>query len=240
VTNNGIVNVPGVGSASAFGSPSIKMRNYFSLHHIGAAADFARLCKKVETEYSGTMEYEQFRLHRAYVTGSIVMAVSFLEATINELFSDAHEGVGEPIKQLQSDTVTLLANMWGLPKTESLPILDKYQLALMLGKKTLFDKGLATYQNAQLLNSLRNALVHYKPEWVEVGHDQHKWEGQLRAVGFTLNPMMPNNPFFPDQCLSHGCAKWAVESSLKFVREFCGAMGITPRFDSVPRNLATE
>lgn len=240
MSNNGIVNVPGVGSASAFGNPSIKMRTYFSLHHIGTAAHFARLSKKVETEHSGTMEEEQFKQHRAYVTGSIVMAVSFLEATINELFSDAQEGVAEQIRQLPSDTVTLLANMWGLPKTESFSILEKYQLALMLGKRPLFDKGLATYQNAQLLNSLRNALVHYKPEWVEVGQDQHKWEGQLRAVGFALNPMLPTNPFFPDQCLSHGCAKWAVESSLQFVREFCGAMGITPRFDSVPCNLATE
>jgi hypothetical protein len=123
VTDNRIVNVRGVGSAAAFGTPNIRMRTYFSLHHIGAAAHFARLSKKVETEYSGTIEEEQFKQHRTYVTGSIVMAISFLEATINELFSDAQEGEAEQIRQLQSDTVSLLANMWGLPKTESFSIL---------------------------------------------------------------------------------------------------------------------
>jgi hypothetical protein len=70
--------------------------------------------------------------------------------------------------------------------------------------------------------------------------DLYKWEGQLKAVGFTLNPLMPTNPFFPDRCLSHGCANWAVETSLRFVREFCAAMTITPLFDKVVVNLAAE
>jgi hypothetical protein len=40
--------------------------------------------------------------------------------------------------------------------------------------------------------------------------------------------------------MSHGCAKWAVESSVKFVDDFCGRMGLTPVFDGVRRSLATE
>ena len=240
MANNQTINISGIASGTSFGTAALWLRTYFSLHHIRAAAHFARLSKRAESTYSGTFDDELFNEHRAYVTGSIILATSFLEATINELFSDAREGTAEQIKQLDSDTVNLLSNVWELSKAGSFSILEKYQLALTLAKKPLFNKGIAPYQSTHLLITLRNALAHYKPGWAGVDIDLHKWEGQLRAAGFTLNPMMPNNPFFPDRCLSHGCAKWAVETSLGFVREFCAVMNITPLFDKAAVNLATE
>jgi hypothetical protein len=144
------INVPGISSGTSSGTASLRMRTYFSIHHIRAAAHFARLSKRAESTYSGNFDDELFNEHRAYVTGSIILAVSFLEATINELFSDAPEGTSEQIKQLDNDTVKLLANVWELSKTESFSILDKYQLALTLAKKSPFNKGIAPYQGTQL------------------------------------------------------------------------------------------
>jgi hypothetical protein len=235
-----IISVSGIDSAEAFGVASVRMRTYYSLHHIRAAAHFARLSKAVEQSYSGKFRDELFNEHRAYITGSILSAVSFLEATINELFADASEHSGEYVQQLDAEIVHLLENVWQFSKIEQLPVLDKYQLALTLAKAEMFDKGASIYQNVQLLITLRNTLVHYKPEWVGKDEPLRNWRRQLQAKNFSLNPMMPHNPFFPDQCLSYGCAKWSFESSLLIVREFALRIGITPLVDKVPGNLATE
>lgn len=240
MSNNQTVDLRGSSTSTSFATATISTLTYYSLHHLRAAAKFARLSAEVEKSYSGQFDDELFSDHRGYVTGSVVTAVSFLEATINELFSDAMEGTSEQVKQLDADTLTLMTNIWKLPKTESFSILDKYQLALSLARKEPFEKGKLPYQHVQLLINLRNTLVHYKPGWVSKDKGLHKWEGQLQAVGFSLNPMMPHNPFFPDQCISHGCAKWAVICSLGFARDFYSRMGLTPLFDTVSSNVRTE
>lgn len=55
--------------------------------------------------------------------------------------------------------------MWklGVPRTESYPILKKYEIAVALAEKKTLDRGDLVYQNASLLVWLRNALIHYEP-----------------------------------------------------------------------------
>jgi len=67
---------------------------------------FARQSAKMEREHrdkswSHRNESGAFAEHRAYVTGAILAAVTFLEATINELFADTADkrAVGS-VKQL--------------------------------------------------------------------------------------------------------------------------------------------
>jgi len=65
--------------------------------------------------------------HQATVTASLFMAVSFLEATVNELFADAaDEAPGRSWANLS--VRDLLGRMWrnGVPRTASYSILDKY------------------------------------------------------------------------------------------------------------------
>jgi hypothetical protein len=58
---------------------------------------------------------------------------------------------------------------------------------------------------------------------------------------FNLNPLTgAGNPFYPDKCLGHGCAEWAVNSSIKFVDEFFEKLGSTPVFDHVREQLKTK
>jgi len=238
--SNQQISVPSIDSGEVLDIASVRMRTYYSIHHIRSAAQFARSSKMIEASYSGNFTDELFNEHRAYVTGAVILATSFVEATINELFSNASEGTSEQTKEMRTETLDLLVSVWKLPKIERLSILEKYQLALTLAKRELFDKGASLYQNAHLLIALRNELVHYKPTWVGGDIDLTKLQRQLQALKFSLNPLMPNNPFFPDQCLSHGCAKWAVEASLLFVREFSRQMSITALFDRNPYNLAVE
>lgn len=202
MSNDQNISVPFINNTPTISVPSIRLRTYYSLHHIKAAIQFTKLSKEIESAYSGEFKEDQFFEHRAYVTGAIILSTSFLEATINELFSDAVDHPSsEHLAQLPEETRILFASVWGLSKTDMLSILDKYDLALALAKSEAFDKGANPFQAIHLLVKLRNALVHYVPEWSSHNEPTYKWETQLKAAGFSLNPMMKTNPFFPDQCL---------------------------------------
>jgi hypothetical protein len=219
-------------------------RFYFSHYHIQAAALFARRSSQLEKEHRGqnVVTSEVFTEHRACVTGAILSAVSFLEAEINEIFADAADDQREHIYQL-GNVIFLLGRLWalGVPRTASYPILDKYQIALTLADRQEFDRGAVPFQDVRLLVRLRNALVHYEPEYTARDASSSKRLEQNLRGRFPLNPLTGSRtPFFPELCMSHGCAKWVVESSVKFVDDFCGRMGLTPVFDGVRPSLATE
>ena len=114
--------------------------------------------------------------------------------------------------------------------------MEKFQIALALTRKPSFKSGRNPYQDVKLLVELRNALIHYVPEWVAAAQAEpeaeaaHKFEKKLRRK-FLPSPFMGNNPYFPDKCLGHGCAKWGVDSALKFTDKFFSTMGLTPRYE---------
>jgi len=204
------------------------------------------LSHKVESAYDGKFSDELFFEHEAYVTGCIFSAFSFLEATINELFSDTAENP-DGFKELDKQIRDLMAYMWKrkiLPRSRTL---EKYQIALILAQKKTFDKKIVPYKDVDLLRELRNALVHYEPEWITTilepepeAITTQKLE-KLLSGKFPLNPMMgENESFFPKRCLGHGCAKWAVNVSVKFVDDFFEKMGLTPPYNHIRSRLNTE
>lgn len=174
--------------------------------------------------------------HKAYVTAAILTAVSFIEATINELF---WETLNSPkkVEVLEAKTKKYMANMWkqGIQKTATL---EKYQFALAIARKSLFDKGVTPYQDVLLLTKMRNALIHFESEWV--ADSPQELEKNLKGK-FDLDPFSGEGSlFFPHRCLSHGCAKWAVTSSLKFTDDFFAKMGLKPKYDHLRSRLKTE
>jgi hypothetical protein len=181
-----------------------------------------------------------FEEHRGYVMGSIFSTVAFVEATINELFKDATEPYmpAGPISQVPESVKSLLAEQWrqGVSRFDTL---SKYQTALNLAGKQPLDPGRQPYQDARSLIKLRNKLIHYEPEWSTV---EHPIERELQGK-FPENPFVPTyvgNPFYPDRCLSHGCAKWSVKSSLALTEEFHTRLGTTPTYDPYRPFLDTE
>jgi hypothetical protein len=223
-------------------SVTVHMRHYLSGDLIRAAALFSRELHRMESE-RGPTDADITR-HRAFAIGAVTCSVAFLEAYINEFFSDTDE-LPTSIGGLPSSTVGLLAKMWNrhVPR---LPALDKYQVALELAGKDALMNGQAPFQDAQLLVKLRNALIHYEPETVLVAprgtaqRDLEELERQLRDK-FTLNPWTGiGNPFFPDRCLGHGSSEWAVNSSLAFVEEFCTRMERNPSWAQNRNDVATR
>jgi hypothetical protein len=196
-----------------------------------AAAIFARKVREIEASHDhqkGLVSGEPYYAHRGYVAGAVFSAVASLEATINELFIDAQHSDPHTFKGADPEFAPLLAERWG--EVERWPTLRKYQLALHVAKKQEFDPDGSPYEEVDGLIALRNALVHYKPEW-DTDQIKHKEIEDRLKSRFARNPFAsPNDAFFPKKCLGHGCAEWAVESGMSFINEFFGRLGLSTIF----------
>jgi hypothetical protein len=207
---------------------AVIMRTYFSSYHLWAARHFSVLASNTENE-DGKLPRFNIK-HRAYVTNAILSGVAFLEAAINELFQDIVDGHESYIAALDIDSKRQMSEYW-LKKRHAL--LDKYQKALTCLRKQPFNGNHPPYLEAQLVIQLRNALVHYKPKSFG-GGVEHDLAKEL-AGKFMDNRLMngSGNPWFPDKCLGHGCAEWAVHSATVFADEFFRRIGVKPNYQRV-------
>jgi hypothetical protein len=200
-----------------------------------AAAYFARKALGVESNYTDLVDGEPYFAHRGYVTGAVFSAVASLEATVNELYIDAQDANSPTFQGVDPIVPKLLAEYW--EEIESASILRKYQSALILARKWKFDQGTSPYQEVDSLIQLRNALVHYKPEWDTDLREHRKIENRLKGRFAENSFVGPNDAFFPKKCLGHGCAEWAVKSSVTFIEEFFRQLGLSSIFMNYPQEL---
>ena len=200
-----------------------------------AAAYFARKALGVESNYTDLVDGEPYFAHRGYVTGAVFSAVASLEATVNELYIDAQDANSPTFQGVDPIVPKLLAEYW--EEIESASILRKYQSALILARKSKFDQGTSPYQEVDSLIQLRNALVHYKPEWDTDLREHRKIENRLKGRFAENSFVGPNDAFFPKKCLGHGCAEWAVKSSVTFIEEFFRQLGLSSIFMNYPQEL---
>ena len=143
-------------------SNSGKSRHYFSLQHIQSAAMFTRQCYLIEKNYDGEFSSDLIADHWSYVTGAIFAAVSFLEATINELFADTVDHPdGELASFLDAATKQLMADMWkrDIPRTAHYQITEKFQIALTLARKPLLDFSVSPFQDVQMCSIIQKGLI---------------------------------------------------------------------------------
>jgi hypothetical protein len=174
---------------------------------------------------------------RACAFGAVAASVAFLECSINGLYEHAASRLGR-----MTNYRRLLASVFHEKlKFANLPWLTKYQVALALAHKPTFDLGKEPYQSAELLNQLRNELIHPKEIYVGISEpfgSPQKSPLEKRLAGrFAFFPArVPeegeyvSDEFLPLGCLSPGCAAWAVESAAKFYHEFEARLPITAYF----------
>jgi len=219
----------------AYREAAIRLKTHFNVQHMVAAAYFARKALGVESNYTDLVDGEPYFAHRGYVTGAVFSAVASLEATVNELYIDAQDANSPTFQGVDPIVPKLLAEYW--EEIESASILRKYQSALILARKSKFDQGTSPYQEVDSLIQLRNALVHYKPEWDTDLREHRKIENRLKGRFAENSFVGPNDAFFPKKCLGHGCAEWAVKSSVTFIEEFFRQLGLSSIFMNYPQEL---
>lgn len=232
---------------------AIRFRDCFSVRYIQSAALLCKLGFVIEHEYREVHDIPaEARLrHEAFLLNSVLSSVAFLESTINELYADAADEAYPFSDEYHEALLQLIREKWTNEKNfDRAPMLTKYQTILTIAGKPLFNEGDQAFDNVRDLIEIRNHLMHYRREWVVLGGSRaqnagpetagSRFEKSLRRK-FAPNPLaFKNLPFFPDKCLGHGCAEWAVINSLIFTDEFFRRLDLPPPYEGVRGEMATR
>jgi hypothetical protein len=181
---------------------------------------FARRCGSLETENAGQQFGDFWDEIQANAIATVFSSVAALEAYANELFGDyatVFPGVH----------LSVMAKLWEL--CEQKPTLEKFEFALLLRQKPTFEKGAAPYQDVAALIKLRNALVHYKPEWSDQQSEHAKVSAVLAHRAVRSQWFAPPQSLFPRAWASYGSACWAVRSVAAFLPHFETRASLTSR-----------
>jgi len=231
----------------------ILFRDCFSVKYIQSAALFCRLGFAIESDYArtGIVSADERLRHEAFILNAIFSSVAFLESTINELWSDAADNAYFFPDEKNEALLRAVGERWNNENYfDRTPLPVKYQKVLEIGNKPLFPEDDPVFFGIKDLIAIRNYLMHYRREWVTIqtgttpdagtGAPADRFEQHLRDR-FRENPLAPKNlPFFPDRCLGHGCAEWAVNTSLSFTDRFFAALGLPASYEGIKKELLTR
>ena len=231
----------------------VRFRDCFSVRYIQSAAVLCRLGYAIEKKYqeTGTLSPESILRHEAFILNSVLSSVAFLESTINELYSDVADHAYFYTDEKNEALLKKIGERWNNEKNfDRAPLLDKYQKILAVADKPLFDQENLVFSNIRTLIEIRNHLMHYKREWITMQKDRpsdeleetmgEKFEKILNDK-FVKNPLAhAGRPFFPDKCLGHGCAEWAVVNSLSFTDAFFQKLELPAPVDGIRDELETR
>lgn len=220
------------GEVEVAGRLRIVTRPNFSSHLMASSATLAGHAKKIEDAHTGDSYFDVD--HRGYVVSSIISAVGFLEAMVNELFQDAfddHTPPGGAITPLSPHTHQLMKEYWRATDCGVRgSTLDKCHALLTFTDNQALEKDAQPYRDAQYAIQLRNAIVHFRPQ--DLSPDEpHKIESRLKGK-FAENRMMTNsgNPWWPNKCLGWGCARWSLEAVTALADYLVSKTGIEPAY----------
>jgi hypothetical protein len=184
------------------GAGAGKSRVNFSLYHMRTAIKLALLAKDIEEANKGKEFGAFFEELMSYVTATVIIAGTGLESYINELF------LNMPLTQTEI--------FW--KKMERKPTLKKYDEALKSRNYPILSTEKKA--SAETLIMVRNALVHFKPQWEDETRTHNEITRELRKEGVKTSPFMKGGSTFPQGFMSYDMAKWAVNTSLQFVDAF--------------------
>jgi hypothetical protein len=169
---------------------------------------------------------------RAFVTGAVILACSYLDAALNEfILLNATQGKS-PLSDVEKAIIKAIGSEDLRPR-ERQHTLQLFNMMLRLLKKSELWESEQPYQSANLVRRLRNMLVHPKPGWVvtfsenpnENPSEQQQIVKQLRSyLG------LDRDATFPRDILNSKCAEWAVSSCENFLRAFVKRSEVSPGF----------
>ncbi|HZR82574.1 MAG TPA: hypothetical protein VFD92_15875 [Candidatus Binatia bacterium] len=219
-------------------SATADVRYSFTAQFLIGAAFFSRCADAIEREAPDSITEVVRSNHRAYVVAAITQAVAALDAEIWEVC------VHGPGHHLGSGDTDIAARDFLAPMAEVIDgedTLSRYKLVLHLLHKETLDRGAQPSQDAALLVKLRNALVHYKSKWGVQLEDSKTFAAMMR-LQHPRPPFIPASGvnFFPHQCLSAGCAAWAVDTAVAFLDSFYLYLGIPSILEPHRASLATR
>lgn len=211
----------------------IEVRAYLSWNLLYSGRHLAALARQREELEDLPSPVDQ--RERAYVLSTVVTAITFLDAAVNEVYKDAADGPDTSYgRRMPEQTRELFASVWKLTNAGWRSTIERYEMGLLLADVEPLDRGTALYQDFDACVRLRNWIVHSRPE--RLGH--HLEEPNLSKVlwnRFESNALMKGqgNVWFPDHALGAGCAKCSIDSARAFADEWMKRLKLEPVYRSV-------
>ena len=205
----------------------VGQRSYLSSWMLRAAKRFTAQAQAIETEHPG--DWTKGEQHVDLVMAAVLNAVAFIEAMINEVFTDAADDNGD-LTPLNSANTRVMADWWREFDDGRVRTLTKYQQLLTFAGKPKLDTGAEPYQSAQALIDLRNAIVHYRPETIW-SDEVHRLTRRLQGR-FVSNALLhPSTDLrWPNGLLGAGCARWSHESAQRLTDRVLDTVGVTANY----------
>jgi hypothetical protein len=199
-----------------------RTRTNLALHLLFAACRFAVRIEEVECENSGQPfgPFWEEILHNSL--GVVTLTVASLESYANELKFEASFktlALNRAAKQEIANRFKSRAKRSG-----SGPLIN-YATALAVRVNKRLDPSNLPVENAVALIDLRNALVHFRPEWSDERREHDELSENLRYK-FKPSAFFPNEPMFPRAWASHDFAAWALWTTVEFLEHFYSEAGV--------------
>jgi hypothetical protein len=158
---------------------------------------------------------------RTYVCSAVLFSAGAVEATANQVLADAAEH-RTGLEYLGADVLFSLAARWkDQDVRRGASSIEKIQLILDTCGRRQLSRGSNPLQDADTLFRLRNALVHFVPEWASSEREHARIEAALRSKNLRPNPFSREyEPTFPGRCLSADLAAWGVRTAYDVIAEF--------------------
>ncbi len=215
-----IVGIVAATLAGASVQATATLRVNLSVQHLLAAVRFACEVATIEQMHFGEPFGPFFDELFWFSSGCVFSSVAGIEAYVNEIFVDR----AQHFKDLRPEVIDKLWELFERKKT-----LDKFDMALLLKQRAKLTRGTRPAQDVVALISLRDSLVHFKPEWANE-QGTHARVAELLRNRFALSPFLSESEsIFPRRWASRGCARWAVDSAVDFLLAFESSSGIPPK-----------
>jgi hypothetical protein len=218
----------------------LAVREYLSMAHIWSACFFAKSAKELELVDDGLPERTQ--RHFGFVAAATGATADFLDATVNELITDAREGhTGGPTQHMTpAQSARIAAVTVGLQR----PIVEKYDEAAKAAGLVPLTRGSGVGQDVALVLAVKNALTHWVPETVTTYADdpsvltEQEMEQRLRGLKLALNPFaQTSDPYFPRRAASHELAAWCCRTAIAYVDAYFALFGVPAPYDHIRATL---
>ena len=198
------------------GSATLRTRTNLAIHHLFAACRFASRVALIERDNVGQPfgEFWEEILHNALAVATLTVAS--IESHANEMYFEG--AILAP-----GLNPAAAAEFAEIIDAES--IVRKYSVALAFRSGKRLNPGNLPVQNADALIKLRNAIVHFRPEW-SGEQDKHDKLSKILQYKFKPSPFFPNEPVFPRAWASHAFCVWSLKTAVQFLEHFYVEVGI--------------
>lgn len=186
----------------------------FAHQHLMSAVKLALKVRDIEvqnidTPWDGSTFFEDLM---ACSTGTIMTTVAALEAFLGELQF-------EPETRFNAERHFLIECF---KLVEWKPIVERVKFFATINGRSPPDMGRRPGQDIRALIDLRNALVHFEPEWFGQQEQHRKLSTKLQNK-FSKCKWLSDDPIFPRAWASYSCCKWAVNSMRDFIIAYATA-----------------